>query len=172
MVIIAPKQIKNSHDLEKAFLKWGNSIYSYIFLRVQNREIAEDLSQDVFFKAYRSRETFNPKKSSLKTWLFTIAKNSIIDHFKNPNQSTVDIEEFADKIPDQTEDLGTQTANKNTKEFVFSKLKLLSEREQELIILRFKEDISVKEISEIMGMEYSATKVAIHRAIKNLSDLM
>lgn len=171
MVIIPPKHINNPRNLKKAFLKWGDSIYGYIFLRIRNKETAEDVSQEVFFKAYRSRKTFNPKKSSLKTWLFTIAKNSIKDYFKNSNQTTTDINEFEDKIADKTTNLEEQTSNQNLIDTVLGKLKLLNERDQELIILRFKEDLSVKEIAKILSLEYSATKVAIHRAIKHLSDL-
>lgn len=171
MVIISPKHINSPHDLEKAFLKWGNSIYSYIFLRVCNKEAAEDLSQEVFFKAYRSRGTFDTKKSSLKTWLFTIAKNSITDHFKNSNQTTANIDEFEDKITDETTDLKEQTSNQHLAEIVLNKLKLLNERDQELVILKFKEDLSVKEIAKILSLEYLTAKVAIHRAIKRLSDL-
>lgn len=172
MVLISPKQIDTAKDLEKAFLKWGDSIYGYIFLRVKTRETAEDLSQEVFFKAFRSRETFDQQKSSLKTWIFTIAKNTLTDHFKNSNEQThQDIDELADKLEDKKTDIETQTHNKNLTTLVLDKLKLLTPRDQELIILRFKNDLPVKEISKILDLEYSATKVAIHRALQKLTDL-
>lgn len=171
MAIFKPKNIDTPKQLEKAFSEWGDSIYGFTLLRVQNKETAEDIVQDVFFKAYRSRDTFNSEKSSLKTWLFTIAKNAISDHFRNLKPQTAPIEELKDEISDTKTNIQEDTRNQEQTNIVFNNLKLLNERDQELIILRFKEDLSIIEISKILNIEYSATKVAIHRALKRLSDL-
>lgn len=158
-------------DLEKAFLKWNAAIYGFIFLRIGSKEAAEDLTQEVFFKAWRSRETFNPKISSLKTWLFIIAINEIKDYMKYSKKETVDLAKIENIISDESSDLQNQINDKDFINLVFKKLSLLSDRDRELIILRFKSDLSVKEISKIFAMEYTATKVALHRAIKRLSEL-
>lgn len=157
-------------NLEKAFLKLNTIIFGFVFLRVGNRETAEDIVQEVFLKAWRSRETFDPKKSSLKTWLFTIAINDIKDYLKSKKE-TVDLSKIEENVGDESVDIPNQTEQKNLIEIVFEKLSLLSDRDQELILLRFKSDMSVKDIAKVLGMEYVATKVALHRAMEKLSDL-
>jgi RNA polymerase sigma-70 factor (ECF subfamily) len=168
---MTPKSLENPHDLEKAFLEWNGFIYGYVFLRVHNKQSAEDITQEVFFKAWRSKDTFNPAKSSLKTWLFTIAKNGINDYFNNSNKETVDIEGLEDKLVDDKRNIQEEAGEHNLIEIIMGKLKFLPERDQELITLRFVQDVSVKEIAEMLNLEYTATKVAIHRAIKKLSEL-
>lgn len=168
---MTPKTLSNAKDLEKAFIKWNASIFGYIITRIRDEGASEDLVQEVFFKAWRSRETFDSSKSSLKTWLFTIAKNEIIDHFKSNKNKTVDIEKLEDKIIDHNSNTKKEIHDKTLNELIMSKLKFLNERDQDLIILRFKEDLSVKEISKILNLNYVASKVAIHRAIQKLTEL-
>ncbi len=163
--------LNSPSDLEKAFLKWNTAIYSFVILRINNKEASEDITQEVFFKAWRSRDTFNSKKSSLKTWLFTIAINEIKDYLKYSKKETVDISKVENTIQDDLVDISNQVSQKNLIEVVLKNLSLLNERDQELILLRFKSDLSVKEIAKILNIEYTATKVALHRAIKKISDL-
>lgn len=165
-------QLQTPQDLEQAFLKWNKFIYSYIYLRIQNRETAEDLSQEVFMNSWRSRETFNPKKASIKSWLFTIAINEIRDYIKKlSNKKTTNLEEIKNVLPDNKEYIPEQIAKIENIQLINSKLRLLSEKNLELIILRFQQDLSVKEISEILNIEYSATKVALYRAVRTLQEL-
>lgn len=158
-------ELKSSKDLEQAFLKWNKLLYNYAYLRVQNRGMTEDIVQEVFMKAWRSRETFDYQKSSLKNWLFAITINTINDFLRNKIRYNVEeLQEFYASDEDLEED-----ANKKALiEIVFKKIKLLTDREQELLLLRYKADLAVEDIAQMLEMEYSATKVAIHRAIKKL----
>jgi RNA polymerase sigma-70 factor (ECF subfamily) len=169
---MGPNYLENPRDLEKAFLKWNKFIYNYVYLRLQSREAAEDVSQEVFFSAWRSRETFNPKKSSLKNWLFVIATNQIRNYLRATiGKNTVDLEEIKEMVKDEKENISMEAERNNMIELVFEKLKKLNERDQEILILRYQQDLSMKEISAILDMEYSAAKVAIHRATKKLAAL-
>ena len=171
MVEMFSDSLNSPLDLEKAFLKWNAALYGFVFLRVNSKEIAEDIVQESFLRAWKSRETFNAKRSSLKTWLFTIAVNEIKDYFKFSKKDTVDISKIENIISDESVDIANQLGQKNLIDIVLNQLQLLSDHDQELIILRFKNDMSVKDIASILGMGYVATKVALHRAIKKLSDL-
>lgn len=158
-------ELKSSKDLEQAFLKWNKLLYSYVYLRVQNREMTEDIVQEVFMKAWRSRETFDCQKSSLKNWLFAITINTINDFLRNKLRYNVEeLQEFYAS----DEDLEANANKKALIELVFEKIKLLTDREQEILLLRYKADLAVEDIAKMLEMEYSATKVAIHRAIKKL----
>jgi RNA polymerase sigma-70 factor (ECF subfamily) len=162
-----PKNLNTGKDLEKAFKKWNVLLYNYVYARVQSVELAEEITQDTFFKAWRSRELFDETKSSLKNWFFVIAINLLRDEFR---KGSTENEEIDEQIADKT-DIEEDTKNIDLISYVFSKLKLLSEKDQELIALRYKTDLKMAEIGEIMEMEEPAVKVAIHRAIKKLKEI-
>ena len=163
-------QLKTAADLTEAFQEWNTSLYRYAYARVRNHQTVEDLIQEVFIKAWRSRKSFDPEKSSLKNWLYAITINTIRDYFRNQavRPATTSIEE--DEKPDEL-NLSDQIENQDTIKFVFKQMRQLTDREQELLLLRYREDFDIPEIAEIVGMEYSATKVAIHRAIKRLQTI-
>lgn len=125
------------------------------------------MAQEVFAKAWKSKKSFDHEKSSLKNWLFVIATNLLRDYFR---KKKVSVDEIDENIA-QEEDIAEETEKKDLISYIFEKIKLLSERDQELIALRYKSDLKIEEVAEIMGMEDSAVKVAIHRAIKKLQSL-
>ena len=159
-----PKNISTGKDLEKTFKALNKPLFGYVFIRLQNRELAEDLTQEVFVKAWRFRETFDETKSSLKNWIFVIATNLLRDHYK---KKKIELEEMHENIAEKG-DLAEDVKKDDLIAFVFKKIIHLPERDQELITLRYKSDLTIEEVAEVMEMEYSATKVAIHRAIKKL----
>ena len=135
--------------------------------RVRVREIAEDIAQEVFIKAWEKRTQFNPTKGSLKNWIYAIALNAVRDHFRrNKHRATVELPEEISS----DEDIASQTDTKSSAGFILEHMKALSEKEQELLTLRYMQELSIEEIAVVMKMKYSATKVALHRATKKLQD--
>ena len=139
-------------------------MYKYTYARLRSRELTEDLVQEVFIKAWQYRESFDSRKSSLKNWLFVITTNLLKDFYrkKKPN-----VEEINETIADSN-DIAQEMETNDLINFVFKKMEALSEKEQNILSLRYKADLKIEDIAEIMNMNLSATKVAIHRAIKNL----
>ncbi len=162
-------QLRSPGDLEQAFRIWNADLYRYVYARVCNQSQAEDITQEVFIKAWRSRNSFDEHKSSLKNWLYVIATNTIRDYLRS-RMNRLENTELEEDLPSST-NIDKDIQQQENVEFVFQKLKLLSDREQELLLLRYREDIKVKEIAQIVGMEYSASKVALHRALQKLRNL-
>ena len=76
-------QLETIEDLKKLFIWLNESIYRYVYVRCgYNRETAEDITQDIFIKAWEKRKQFNSKKSTLKNWIYIIARNHIIDLYR------------------------------------------------------------------------------------------
>ncbi|MDA1060218.1 MAG: RNA polymerase sigma factor [bacterium] len=158
-------QLKTASDLENAFNEWNNTLLRYTYARLGRKQIAEEIVQDAFVKAWRYRESFDPKKASLKSWLFIITINTLRDHFrktKNKRES-----ELHENFKDSTDIKGDYETDEKI-DFVFKQIRHLNERDQNLIILHYREDLSIEEISSVMKMKYSATKTAIHRAMNKL----
>ena len=162
-------KLQNAKDLEQAFQLWNVALYRYIYARVRDQGQAEDITQEVFIKAWQARKSFDKHKSSLKNWLYVIAINTIRDYLRSQLHRP-ELLKLEEELPSDL-NLAQNVQQQEIVGFVFYKLKLLSDREQELLLLRYREDFSVKEIAHILGIEYSATKVALHRALEKLRKL-
>lgn len=160
--------LKTANDLEEAFKKWNQALFRYVYARLGKSEIAEEITQEAFVKAWQYRESFDSQKSSLKNWLFAITINTLRDHlrkFKNRKE-----DQLNENIQDRT-NLSEESEQKDTIDFVFRQIHRLKEREQNLLILHYREDFTLEEVSRIMGLKYSTAKTAIHRALKKLKSI-
>ncbi|MEI6462660.1 MAG: RNA polymerase sigma factor [bacterium] len=164
------KKIESKKDLEEVFVALNEQIYRYIFVRCGYRkELAEDITQDVFIKVWNKRDLFDQSKSSLKNWIYIVARNTLIDF-----QRTTKNEE---SINEEEQDLGINNSLENTEsslmmEVVKNGLVKLSEQDKEIITLRYIQDLDIKDISKIIGKNYIATKVMLHRAMGKLKKIV
>jgi len=148
--------------------KFYPKIYNYIYYRVLHKEMAEDLTGDVFYKALAFRSSFDERKASYKTWLYTIARNIVVNHYrsrKNELQSD-DFEELA--VSNDVEDIFG--ANEDFRR-LYELLETLPEREREVIALRYWGELSYKEIAARTGLNENSIGPIINRSIISLRKL-
>ncbi len=125
---------------------------------------AEETSQDVFIRVFHHLKKFN-QKSTFRTWLFRIVRNCCYTRIKQREKQTIfrkDILPNSDCFIEKSEN--SFPVNTNLEEA----LRKLSSEERELITLRFISELSLKEISESMGIQLSATKMRFYRALEIL----
>lgn len=129
----------------------------------QNRGLAEDLSQEVFEKAWRKKDTYDPHKASIKNWIFTIARNTVTDHYRKKKIDTVPIDESS-KIgnPDST------ASNEIDIKELLSCLNKMNDYDRELLTFRYIEEMDISDIAQIINKSYNTTKVALHRALNRI----
>ena len=157
--------LQTAEDLESVFLALHADLYGYIMARVRVREVAEDITQDIFIKAWEKRAQFDPKRGSLKNWLYGIALNAMRDHFRRQKHRAT--EELDDTVADES-DVKGDAAVAQLHEKILEQVRMLSPKEQDLLTLRYMQGLSIEDIAEVLHMRYSATKVALHRATKKL----
>ena len=153
-------------DVVDIFKKYNDRIYRYIFIRVNfNKQIAEDIAQEVFVKVLKNKQSFDPRKSSLKNWIFIIARNLVIDYYRKKKFENIPdgAQEYVSNNEDNIEDKAAFTE-------ILDKLSELTDEEKELIIFYYIEDFSIDEISELVGKKYTATKISIYRALDKLKE--
>lgn len=160
-------QVENQdQSFLEVFDNYNQIIYRYIFIRVGRiKETAEDLTQETFVKAFRKFGDFKNNEATVKTWLFVIARNTVIDFFRK-NKIKVSTLENDDQI------VGEDSQNNELAEFILNKLDLLKDLEKDLIIYKFVYELDEKEISKIINKNYGATRVLIHRTINKLKKLI
>jgi len=143
-------------------------IYQFTYFKVHQKEVAEDLTSHIFMKAMKAIGQFNAQKASFKTWLYQIARNTIIDHYRQKKE-TRNIDDAWD-ISDQKVDIERDTDFQMKMESIQKYMKKLKAEQREVVLLRVWGGHSFKEIAEIMGKSEAACKMSFKRVIEKLRD--
>lgn len=161
------QQIKKGETQEfgKIYTKYIDCMYRYIFFRVNcNKEDAEDLTEMVFYKAWQKIDKFQEEKGKFKTWLYTIAHNIIIDHYRNIQPMNT-IQEDHIQTENTVEDL---IIKDEKKELLLQAINKLTDEQKTVITLRFIEDFKLSEIAEILDKNEEAIRAVQYRGLKTL----
>ena len=140
-------------------------IYDFIYFKTMNKDTAEDITSEVFLKAWRKISQFQGEYFS--AWLYSIARNAVIDHYRS-QKNVLDIDDFWDLAGH--EDVLSDLDNRLKAEKIKQSMKHLSARDRELIIMRLWQDLSFREIAERLGQNEGTAKVAFGRAIARLKE--
>jgi RNA polymerase sigma-70 factor (ECF subfamily) len=142
-------------------------IFRFVYLKVGRREEAEDLTHHVFLKAWQNIENFKLRGFPFSSWLYRMARNQVIDSYrtKKPEASIDEIDPDSLKSNEAIETSLDQKLNFQTVRQAILKLK---PEHQDVIIMRFVEDLSVKEVSQALKRSEGAVKLLQHRAIEKL----
>lgn len=148
-------------------------IYRFIYLRVSGREEAEDLTHEVFLSAWRNIPSYKHKGFPFSSWLYQIARNKVIDHFRT-RKTTFPIEEVIERDLDIPALLNTEEDLDIVLDLEKIRLAMqsLTEEQQSIIIMRFVEDMAPKEIAEVLGKSEGSVRLMQHRAINNLKAIL
>lgn len=88
---------KNEY-FERIYYDYRDKIYEFIFYRVKNKEVAEDLTSDVFVSVYKNLHRYDENKSFITTWLYAIAYNRLKNYYKSRKNIIYDVEHLIEKI--------------------------------------------------------------------------
>ena len=146
-------------------------IFNFILGMVKNRAEAEDLTQESFIKAFKALDTFN-SEYAFSTWLYKIAANNCIDHFRKRRLVTYSIDaplkskngEMHRDFPDKDERPDTGLISKEKSIQIQKAIDSLPEKYRKAILLRHKEDRSYEEIAKELDIPLGTVKVRLFRA--------
>lgn len=157
-------------DFEGWFHEYRDPVYRYIRFRVATREVAEDVTSEVFMKALRSIHRYDPEIASPKTWLLRIARNAVTDHLRALRRRG-SLHVSLDRVPDLVADVPSQEERVVRQERIQRLLngtQTLRKADQEILSLRYGSGLENAEIAEHLGISNNAVAVRLHRALKRL----
>lgn len=163
--IIAKAKNSNEDALSQLTKYIYSRIYSYIYYRVNHQEDTEDLTSEVVLKAIRA---LKKQRGDFNAWIYKIAKNAVIDFYRRRGvRKEISLSEMSHEIPDDKTPLHKSIM---TKEKLRKGMKILTEDQKRVIILKFIEGYKNPEIAKIIGKSIGAVKLLQFRALQSLNN--
>ena len=170
-VVLAQKG--ESSAFEALYDHFYDQIFRYIAFKTSDSLIAEDLTEDVFLRMLESIRKFKPQGHLFSSWLFRIAHNRVIDHYrKRGRDKNVPLDTILTTVGESQSTLDTYVENKLAMREVNQAMENLTDLQREVLNLRFAGGLSIKETAEAVNRNENSVKALQHSAVKKLRVLL
>ncbi len=139
-------------------------IYRFIFFSVRDKDLAEDIAQSTFLRAWRARGSLSTARGSVQAYLFAIARNLTIDWQRRRKEMSIELI----SEPQDPKDFEEEIQRDEVKKTVWDAIHTLDDQEKHLVILRYFEELSYRDVARIVKKNEAAVRVRIHRILKML----
>jgi RNA polymerase sigma-70 factor (ECF subfamily) len=149
------------------FERHHKGLFRYFVSMNRNRELSEDLVQDVFFRMLRYRASYDSKQS-FTAWMYQIARNASVDQAQKRKGEVIGIEEFAERRADPAAGPETTAALSQDLRLLRQALERLPADKKEILILSRFQGMKYEELAGVLGCEVGTVKVRVYRAMRAL----
>lgn len=162
------KQLTDKEVLVDLMESYGDMVMRVAFTYVKDKQLAEDLAQEVFIRCYQHLHTFE-HRSSYKTWVYRITVNHCKDHVRSWSfRNLIPFEPMKMEKGEETNSVSEQILKEEENQVLFQKVLRLSVKLREVIIFFYYEELSVEEIAELLGVNVNTVKTRLHRGRNSL----
>ncbi|MHA4812226.1 RNA polymerase sigma factor [Flavitalea flava] len=156
-------------ELTELFNRYHVKLYNFFLKMTFDKAVSEDLTQNLFYRILKYRQSFQDGNGSFKSWIYGMARNIHTDHYKQEKRMP-DRFKLAERY-DRGVSGNYQTYGEEHFEQLELSLARLQPEQREILLLCRYQGLKYEEISKIRGISVSAIKVQVHRAIKQLKAL-
>lgn len=167
--LLKKAQNNDPEALSEIYRLFFKKIFRFVFFRVSHKETSEDLSEEVFIKAFAKLGSIR-HHSAFEGWLYQIARNSVIDYYRQ-KKTTVALEDVENTLEYESNVIDVVNLDLRQKQLV-ANLKLLGAEQQLVIKLKFFENLDNSEIAALLKKNEGAVRVIQHRALAKLQELI
>ena len=169
---------------EEIVQRYNRRIYNICYRFAGSGDDAQDLTQEVFIKMFRTLNTYDVERGAFMTWVTTITRNLLVDHFRKSKQDRVtesldttpseheDAMPLSEKIEDKAPTADLSVQNRETRELIHNALQKLSPELREAVILRDLQDMDYKDIATVLKVPEGTVKSRINRGRAELARLL
>lgn len=169
---------------EEIVQRYNRRIYNICYRFAGTPDDAQDLTQEVFIKMYRTLGSYDVDRGAFMTWLTTMTRNLLVDHFRKTKQDRVtdsmdastseheDSMPLSDQLPDKGPAPDTKVQSRETGEMVHEALQKLSPELREAVILRDLQDLDYRDIAAVLRVPEGTVKSRINRGRAELARLL
>lgn len=173
--IIALVELARGGDAEAFGMLYDHyhvAVYRFVYYRVGSVALAEDLTSETFFRALRGMSAFRWQGKDFGAWLTTIARNLTTDHFKAGRTRLEHVTEDMTQHDGSIDGPETTVLASLTNQALLGALKKLPHEQQECLVMRFLQGLSIAETAKVLGRSDGAVKQLQLRAVRNLAKLL
>ena len=168
----------NMNAFEQLYDRHESGVWRFVFRSVQNQAVADDLVQELWFAVARTAATYEPT-AKFKTWLFTMARNRVIDHSRTAkNHASIDAEDedgasmFSDLAADSRLGPLRQVSSREQAKALLDAIDKLPADQREAFLLQAEGDMSVDDIAAATGVSFETAKSRLRYARNKLKELL
>ena len=168
----------NMNAFEQLYDRHETGVWRFVFRSVQNNAVTDDMVQELWFSVTRSAASYEPT-AKFKTWLFTMARNRVIDHVRTAkNHASIDAENeegesmFSDLAADSRLGPLRQVSSREQAKALLDAIDQLPEDQREAFLLQAEGDMSVEEIAAAIGVTFETAKSRLRYARNKLKTLL
>ena len=151
---------------------YGQRIFRFLLASVRDRDLAENLAQETFLRAWSARDQFRGECSA-STWLTRIALNLVRDHtrtnrfrfWRQVARTAVDASDLAAHLPHPASSTESSLIARQQLELIWDTVATLTERQRTVFLLRFVEELELADIADITGLPISTVKTHLYRSL-------
>ncbi len=163
---------RNGQDsFVETYKQYYPRLFAYIYARVGNTHQSEDIVSDVFERVYLKLDSLRDR-DALATWLFTIARNAIVSHVRKRSRETIVGHDVISELSPATASVEAEVMHREDLAGVARAVRTFSQREQDIISLKFDAELANAQIGVIMGLTEQNVRVIIFRTIRKLRKIM
>ena len=162
--------ITAADGVEEWMRLYRGRVFRYILFATRDEDVAESLTQDCFLRAHTAQSSFRGE-CAMSTWLMRIAVNLVRDHQRNmklrfwKRAAMLDASEMSDRLPDMKSSTEHRLIARERVATVWRAVEALSERQRNIFLLRFVEELELPEIAEAMQLNLNTVKSHLYRAL-------
>ena len=169
-LLVERAKLGDKQAFARLYEKYLDAIYRYIYFKVgQDQMEAEDQTQKVFMKSWEQLATFDSRGGTFQAWIYRIAHNLVVDFYRSQKNTINSVE--LELIPDE-KNLEAEVLNRFEVDAVKQALIHLSADQREVISLKYIEDLTNKEICQIMHKKPDAVRALQSRAVRQLQKIV
>ncbi len=169
---------------EEIVQRYNRRIYNICYRFAGSADDAQDLTQEVFVKMYRTLNSYDVDRGAFMTWVTTVTRNLLVDHFRKTKQDRMtdsldttssdheDVMPFGEQIPDRGPAPDSKVQSREAREVVHEALQKLSPELREAVILRDLQDMDYREIAKVLKVPEGTVKSRINRGRAELARLL
>lgn len=155
------------------FDQFAPKVFGYFLAKTANRQVAEDLTQETFLKVVSRIGTFDPARGSFPAWLWGIARNALMDHYRD--NRTVPMSDLADRsgeLPDFPDPQSGSPERHLLAKRIWEIVRTFPKEEQDVLVMHYVSGMRYKEIGAVTGRSEASLRVLIHRLNHKIRDIL
>jgi RNA polymerase sigma-70 factor (ECF subfamily) len=161
----------DSGAFARLYDSYVDALYRFAYFRVGDQFTAEDLTSQVFLKAWEKLDSYEMRGLPFGAWLFRISRNLIADHFRS-HRETASLDADDAVTVAASDDVDGEVSQKVDTERLLAKLKGLTEEQQQVLMLKFVEGLATDEIAAVMGKNAGAIRALQMRGLQSLAAII